>query len=346
MQRHRGGLRVERRTRSRPDGPNGAPSSTPVTSRGSARRATWPMPRCSWPATRPIGSPASPCRSTAAARSLAPRASAECEVFRARPHLGERDLQLALVDRRRPRLLRKPHRSTTSVSRSASSKRPVTRSRPRPRSSMPGSGSRTCSFRGPSPSTRPTRGASSENAWGWCIDTALALRPELVVFTTGPAGRLPWERAADALEEVHAPRPIVEAAREDLPLAIEHTHSLRTDVGFVHTLRDAIELAWRLDVGRLPRGQRVLGRTQPGRHHQRRDRRDLAGPAERLRDRHPHAPRTGSYPATATSRSVGSSASCSTPATRGCSTSRSSARRSRTRATSRPSTGRSNACSY
>ncbi len=80
------------------------------------------------------------------------------------------------------------------------------------------------------------------------MDTALALRPELVVFTTGPARQLPWERAADALEEVMT-APIVEARREDLALAIEHTHSLRADVGFLHTLRDAIELAWRLDVG-------------------------------------------------------------------------------------------------
>ena len=42
---------------------------------------------------------------------------------------------------------------------------------------------------------------------------------------------------------------IVEAERERLALAIEHTHSLRTDVGFLHTLRDAVELAWRLGVG-------------------------------------------------------------------------------------------------
>jgi sugar phosphate isomerase/epimerase len=95
----------------------------------------------------------------------------------------------------------------------------------------------------------------SPDAWneqhermGVVMDTALALRPELVVLTTGPAGHLPWERAADALEEVLRGA-LVEAGREELPIAIEHTNSLRTDVGFVHTLRDAIELAWRLGTG-------------------------------------------------------------------------------------------------
>src|SRR5882757_3283951 len=34
-----------------------------------------------------------------------------------------------------------------------------------------------------------------------------------------------------------------------IPFAIEHTNSLRVDVGFVHTLRDAIDLARRFDVG-------------------------------------------------------------------------------------------------
>ena len=38
-------------------------------------------------------------------------------------------------------------------------------------------------------------------------------------------------------------------ARAGVPFAIEHTNSLRVDVGFVHTLRDAIDLARRLDTG-------------------------------------------------------------------------------------------------
>ena len=68
------------------------------------------------------------------------------------------------------------------------------------------------------------------------------------MFTTGPAGPLPWEEAADALEAALAPV-LAEARSRGVPFAIEHTNSLRVDVGFVHTLADAIDLARRLDAG-------------------------------------------------------------------------------------------------
>lgn len=83
---------------------------------------------------------------------------------------------------------------------------------------------------------------------GEIIDIALALRPEVLVFTTGSAGILPWERAADSFEEVMRGT-VAEAEREGLKLAVEHTHSLRTDIGFLHTLRDTIELGWRVGTG-------------------------------------------------------------------------------------------------
>ncbi len=38
-------------------------------------------------------------------------------------------------------------------------------------------------------------------------------------------------------------------APRSLPFALEHTNSLRVDVGFVHTLADVVDLARRLDVG-------------------------------------------------------------------------------------------------
>lgn len=101
---------------------------------------------------------------------------------------------------------------------------------------------------GPFSLDAPDEWGAQQERMSVVMDTALALRPEVVVFTTGPARQLPWERAADALEEVMAGA-IIEAGREKLPLAFEHTHALRTDVGFLHTLRDTIELAWRLDVG-------------------------------------------------------------------------------------------------
>lgn len=80
------------------------------------------------------------------------------------------------------------------------------------------------------------------------LDTASAIGAECVVLTTGPAGPLSWEEAADALEVALAPV-LLDADARRLPLAIEHTNALRVDVGFVHTLHDAIDLARRLETG-------------------------------------------------------------------------------------------------
>ena len=80
------------------------------------------------------------------------------------------------------------------------------------------------------------------------LDAAVALGARCMVFTTGPAGRLSWEEAADALATAMAPV-LVEARRRGVRFAIEHTNSLRVDVGFVHSLADALDLARRLDTG-------------------------------------------------------------------------------------------------
>ncbi len=80
------------------------------------------------------------------------------------------------------------------------------------------------------------------------IETAQAVGARSIVFTTGPFAPLTWEAAADALEEAIAPV-LLEARSCGVDFAIEHTNSLRVDVGFVHTLRDAIDLARRLDAG-------------------------------------------------------------------------------------------------
>jgi sugar phosphate isomerase/epimerase len=42
---------------------------------------------------------------------------------------------------------------------------------------------------------------------------------------------------------------LADARARGVPFAIEHTNSLRVDVGFVHTLADVIDLARRLDTG-------------------------------------------------------------------------------------------------
>jgi sugar phosphate isomerase/epimerase len=80
------------------------------------------------------------------------------------------------------------------------------------------------------------------------LDAATEVGAECLVFTTGPAGPLPWDEAADALEAALAPV-LPEARSREVPFAIEHTNPLRVDVGFVHTLADAIDLAGRLDAG-------------------------------------------------------------------------------------------------
>ena len=99
---------------------------------------------------------------------------------------------------------------------------------------------------GPFRLAEPSRWTKQRERLLRAIDTAVAVQAPTVVFTTGPCAPLTWEQAADALEV--ALRPVVERARAaGVAFAIEHTNSLRVDVGFVHTLRDAIDLAERLD---------------------------------------------------------------------------------------------------
>jgi sugar phosphate isomerase/epimerase len=78
------------------------------------------------------------------------------------------------------------------------------------------------------------------------LAAASDLRAGTVVFTTGPFVPLTWEEAADALAQAYAPMHDV-AQHSGVTVAFEHTNSLRTDVGFVHSLRDAIDVARRLD---------------------------------------------------------------------------------------------------
>jgi sugar phosphate isomerase/epimerase len=97
------------------------------------------------------------------------------------------------------------------------------------------------------------------------LAVASRLGAPMVVLTTGPAGSLAWEEAADRFAETMAP--LVEEARTaGVGLTLEHTNSLRADVGFVHSLRDAVDLARRVDLGVCVEvnacwGERDLART-------------------------------------------------------------------------------------
>jgi sugar phosphate isomerase/epimerase len=80
------------------------------------------------------------------------------------------------------------------------------------------------------------------------IALAQRLGSPMVVLTTGPAGSLTWEDAADSFAATMAPH-VEAAAGAGVTLVLEHTNSLRADVGFVHTLRDAVDLARRIGLG-------------------------------------------------------------------------------------------------
>jgi len=98
-----------------------------------------------------------------------------------------------------------------------------------------------------------------------CLQAAERVGTRCVVITTGPAGDLPWEEAADAFETALAPC-LAEARRAGFDLAFEHTNGLRFDISFVHNLRDAIDLARRVGIGVCMEvnnvwGERGLGET-------------------------------------------------------------------------------------
>jgi sugar phosphate isomerase/epimerase len=101
---------------------------------------------------------------------------------------------------------------------------------------------------GPFVLTQPDQWERQRERLVRALEAGRALNAECVVFTTGPAGPLPWDEAADALETALAPV-LVEARALGIPFAVEHTNSLRVDVGFVHSLHDVVDLARRLGTG-------------------------------------------------------------------------------------------------
>lgn len=80
---------------------------------------------------------------------------------------------------------------------------------------------------------------------GLAFEQAATMGAEAVVVTTGPAGSLSWEEAASAWRELA----LELFADPPVRVLLEHTNQLRHDVGFVHTLRDAVDLVRPLGVG-------------------------------------------------------------------------------------------------
>jgi len=80
------------------------------------------------------------------------------------------------------------------------------------------------------------------------IEVAVATGAPTLVLTSGPAGRLEWDDALEALDTALAP--VRRRATEcGVGLALEHTGSLRLDLSFITTLRDGVDAARALDVG-------------------------------------------------------------------------------------------------
>ncbi len=99
--------------------------------------------------------------------------------------------------------------------------------------------------------------ARPEDADGWGRQVALLsgavtaadrYGASTVYFTTGPSGVLTWDQAADRLADAIAP--VLKLARDSgIWLAVENSMSIRSDISFVHSVRDAAMLAQELDLG-------------------------------------------------------------------------------------------------
>jgi sugar phosphate isomerase/epimerase len=74
------------------------------------------------------------------------------------------------------------------------------------------------------------------------VEFAGAVGAPVLYTVTGTAGAVPWEDAAEAFCRDVAPH-VARAREVGVRLAVEPTNPLRTDVSFVHSVRDAIDLA-------------------------------------------------------------------------------------------------------
>jgi len=75
-----------------------------------------------------------------------------------------------------------------------------------------------------------------------------AVGADVLYVPTGSAGSVPWEEAAETYCADMAPL-VARAEALGVRLATEPTNPLRSDVSFVHTVRDAIDLARMAGIG-------------------------------------------------------------------------------------------------
>jgi len=81
-----------------------------------------------------------------------------------------------------------------------------------------------------------------------CVAGAQTIGAKCVYFCTGPPGRATWEGAVELFGE--RMQPIVSAARTaGVGLAVENTLSLRTEISFIHSVRDGVIAARQIGIG-------------------------------------------------------------------------------------------------
>lgn len=80
------------------------------------------------------------------------------------------------------------------------------------------------------------------------IDLSAELGGTFVTVTTGSAGALGWDGAADAMGRALG-SVIEHGRRRGITLAIEGTLPVRPEIGFVHSFAHTVELAHRFDLG-------------------------------------------------------------------------------------------------
>ena len=80
------------------------------------------------------------------------------------------------------------------------------------------------------------------------LEFSAAVDADVLYVVSGGAGSVPWDEAAEQFCDDLAP--LVARGRElGVRLAVEPTNPLRTDVSFVHSVRDTIDLARMADMG-------------------------------------------------------------------------------------------------
>jgi sugar phosphate isomerase/epimerase len=81
-----------------------------------------------------------------------------------------------------------------------------------------------------------------------CVEGARVVGARCIYFCTGPPGKATWEGAVSLFGE--RMQPVVNAARAaGVALAIENTLSLRTEISFIHSVRDAVIAARQIGIG-------------------------------------------------------------------------------------------------